>query len=155
MEGIQVRALDRLTATAFQPLLTASLDEGYTFLQKLWDEYQDGSNRFDGMGGVLLGVYEDEQLVAVGGIHRDPYLDQPNIGRVRHVYVMPTVRRRGIGEQLMHALIAYARPSFHFLTLRTPTAHADQFYRAVGFSVEARFAEATHWIAITEDAENV
>lgn len=144
----RIQNLDILEAETFQPLLDASIGEGYTFVQKLWDEYQDGTNRFNQPGAVLLSVYEGEQLIGVGGVHPDPYLKQGNVGRIRHVYVMPTHRRSGVGRRLMNALIEHARQSFEFLTLRTHTAHADAFYVALGFSREPRFAEATHWLEL-------
>jgi GNAT superfamily N-acetyltransferase len=139
-----------LTEEALQPILAASLNEGYKFIKTLWDEYVSGKTRFDADGAALYGVYNDGTLVAIGGVHRDPYLDRPNIGRIRHVYVMPEARRNGVGRRLMTALINHSRGNFAFLTLRTPTEHADAFYVSVGFSREPRFEQATHWLSLEE-----
>ncbi|MDX2161041.1 MAG: GNAT family N-acetyltransferase [bacterium] len=131
------------------PLLAASLAEGYTFLQRLWNDYHSGTARYDAPGAALLAaVTPAGDLTAVGGVHRDPYLDQPQIGRIQHVYVLPAARRHGVGRLLMAGLIDHARPQFALLTLRTPTAHGDAFYRALGFSTEPRFDQATHWLAL-------
>lgn len=145
-----IRPVLSLTEEALQPILAASLNEGYKFIQTLWDEYVSGKARFDAAGAALYGVYKDGTLAAIGGVHRDPYLDRPDIGRIRHVYVMPEDRRTGVGRRLMTALINHSRENFAFLTLRTPTAHADAFYVSLGFSREPRFEQATHWLSLEE-----
>ena len=144
----EIRHVLSLTEAELQPILAASLDEGYKFIQTLWDEYISGKTRFDADGAALIGVYVDGTLAAIGGVHRDPYLGQPDIGRIRHVYVMPDLRRTGVGRRLMAALIGHSRENFAFLTLRTPTAHADAFYVSLGFSREPRFEHATHWLSL-------
>jgi GNAT superfamily N-acetyltransferase len=145
---LDIRITDSLDENELQPLMKASVDEGYDFIQKLWDEYQSGVNRFDAQGAVLIGVYDGDTLIGIGGIHPDPYLKLATIGRVRHVYVLPEHRREGVGRLLMNALIEHARKQFEFLTLRTPTTHGDAFYTALGFSSEARFEQASHWMAL-------
>ena len=144
----ETRLITLLTQATLQPILAASLNEGYKLIQTLWDEYASGKTRFDTDGAALYGIYADEALVAIGGVHRDPYLDRPDVGRIRHVYVMPDLRRNGVGRQLMAALIDHSREHFTFLTLRTPTAHADAFYVSLGFSREPRFDHATHWLPL-------
>lgn len=149
-ENEVVRPVLSLTEEALQPILAASIIENYKFIQTLWDEYVSGKTRFDAGGAALYGVYMGGVLVAIGGIHRDPYLNRPDIGRIRHVYVMPEQRRTGVGRRLMATLISHSRENFAFLTLRTPTAHADAFYVSLGFSREPRFEQATHWLALEE-----
>lgn len=146
MPSIQIHPIQKLQPEAWQTLLKASLDEGYDFIQKLCDDYEAGTNRFDAPGAILLGIYLNDQLIAVGGIHPDPYLQITTVGRVRHVYVLPEYRRRGIGKELMLALIRHARKNFGTLTLRTPTAHGNSFYKSLGFTDEPRFKDATHWL---------
>jgi GNAT superfamily N-acetyltransferase len=147
----RIQIIASLTHDDLLPLLTASLSEGYDFVQKLWDEYQSGANRYDKDGAVLLGGYLEDGLWAIGGLHRDPYLNQPDIGRIRHVYVLPSARRMGIGRQLVTALIEHSRAHFRILTLRTPTAHGDAFYRSLGFSTQLVYAEATLWLGLGAD----
>ena len=143
-----IRPVLSLKQDELQPLLVSSLDEGYKLIQTLWDEYVSGKARFDADGAVLYGIYVDGALVAIGGVHRDPYLNRPDIGRIRHVYVMPEVRRTGVGWRLMAALIDHSRDHFAFLTLRTLTAHGDAFYVSLGFSREPCFEHATHWLSL-------
>ena len=130
------------------PLLTESRAEGHHFVDRLVDEFVDGRNRFDQPGEALYSVYTDGQLVAVGGLNRDPYLSDEKAGRVRHVYVLPAFRRQGVGRLLMQAIIAAARSShFRLLTLRTVNPAADQFYRALGFRSDSDVEEATHHLS--------
>lgn len=145
---VDLKSMKLTAPTDLEPLLRSSLDEGYTFLQRMWDEYQSGLSRFDDSGAALIGVYDTHQLIAIGGIHRDPYLNQPEIGRIQHVYVLPAYRRAGIGQRLVAALIAQARAQFTVLTLRTLTSHGDAFYRSLGFSAEPPYADATHWMRL-------
>jgi GNAT superfamily N-acetyltransferase len=148
MVHADLRVIDPTSEASFPDLLRASLDEGYGFVQKLYDEYQSGVNRFDAPGALLLGALTEPQLIGVGGVHPDPYLDDPGIGRVRHLYVLPAMRRAGVGRRLMDALIGQSSAYFRLLTLRTLNPEADLFYRALGFSAEPRYTDATHWLAL-------
>ena len=143
-----LHTIDSLTEHAFAPLLRASLDEGYTFVQSLYDDYQAGRNRFDQPGAVLLAAVLDGNWIAIGGVHPDTYLNQSHIGRIRHVYVLSAYRRTGVGRQLVTALIDHAGRQFTLLTLRTLTAHGDAFYVSLGFTRDNRFSQATHWLEI-------
>lgn len=141
-----VQTVDTLRLVELQPLLTSSIEEGYSFVQRLWDEYQAGINRFDQCGACLLATYEESQLIAIGGVHPDPYLNDAAIGRIRHVYVLPVFRRTGIGGELVKMLMAGSAGTFRIFTLRTMTDHGQAFYTRLGFSDVPRFEQATHWL---------
>lgn len=145
---MRIHLITKLTLTDLRPLLDASLAEGYTFIQKLWDEYDTGAITFREKGAGLLGITDETQLIGIGGVHADPYLQMPTIGRIRHVYVLPAHRRQGIGRQLVEGLIAHAAHQFTILTLRTQTEQGRDFYRVLGFSEEPRFENATHWLEL-------
>ena len=142
----QIQAITQPKAEEFNPLIEASMAEGYNFVQKLWDEYRSGENDFRGQGDILLGIYDDNQLVGVGGVHRDPYLNLLTVGRIRHVYVLPEHRRGGVGKMLVQALIDHGTSYFTTFTLRTMTDHGQAFYTALGFHHEPRYENATHWL---------
>ncbi len=116
------------------PLVDESEREGFRFLARLRREFDDGTNRFDAPGEALLGCRRGAQLVAVGGLNRDPWSPEPRAGRLRHLYVRPASRRSGVGRILVDALMAAARPHFGVLLLRTDTAAAARFYEALGFA---------------------
>lgn len=143
---MNLQPITTLTLVMLQPLLDSSVEEGYDFIQRLWDEYQSGKTTFSEPGAVLLGIFEENQFMAIGGLHPDTYLNSPDIGRIRHIYVLPAYRRHGIGKQLVQALITQGSDRFKIITLRTLTEHGQAFYKSLGFSDQARFASATHWL---------
>lgn len=125
------------------PLVEESQREGFRFLVRLRREFQDGGNRFDAPGEALLGCRRGAELVAVGGLNRDPYSPEPRVGRLRHLYVAAAHRRGGAGRMLVAALVEAARPHFDVLHLRTDTEAAARFYEAVGFAPVSS-SHATH-----------
>jgi hypothetical protein len=125
------------------PLVEESEREGFRFLARLRQEFEDGRNRFDAPGEALLGCYRGAGLVAVGGLNQDPYSPEPRVGRLRHLYVSPAYRRRRVGRMLVDALVAAARPHFGVLLLRTDTPAAARFYETLGFAAVA-LPYATH-----------
>lgn len=143
-----VSPIRELHPETLKPLLDESLSEGYNFVQTLSDEYQSGANRFETAGAALLGVYAQGHMIGIGGVHQDPYLQRADVGRIRHVYVLNTYRRHGIGRLLLGALVEHARQHFSVLTLRTNTPDAAAFYEAIGFSTAPRFHDATHWMEL-------
>lgn len=148
MDRYEVRPLGAPPWPGLDVLVGASAGEGFRFLRRLREEYERGENRFDGDGEVLLGVFRGAELVAVGGLNRDPYGGRPAAGRVRHVYVLPSHRRAGVGRALVQALAARALPWFDELVLRTDTAAAARFYQALGFVPDSRVTGATHRLAL-------
>ena len=148
MQDIKITQLHRLPLDDLQPLLEESRQQGFEFLDRLVDEYEEGTNRFDQPGEGLYGVYNDRELIAIGGLNRDPYFRQSDVGRVRHVYVLSAWRRKGIGERLVQHIVEEAQGHYRLLTLRTMTAEADQFYRAIGFQTEPEIDNATHHLTL-------
>ena len=138
-----VRLFD-LPASDFQPLLSASRTENHRFVDRLVDEYADGSNRFALPGEALYAAYADETLVGIGGLNRDPYVAQVDAGRVRHLYVLEEWRNRGIGRRLMEQIVDEARDHFSVLALRTFSPDAGRFYIAIGFEAVSDDEAVTH-----------
>ena len=139
-----IRQMDDLPLVELEPLRVESRAQGHRFVDRLADDYADGSNRFNQLGEALFGVYADGQLVAIGGLNRDPYLPDANAGRVRHLYVLTAFRRQGAGWLLMQTIIDAARPHFRLLTLRTVNPAADAFYRKLGFRTQPTLDSTTH-----------
>lgn len=125
-------------------LLGESLADGHHLVKRLVDEWDDGSNRFDRPGEIALGARLGGKLVGVGGLNRDPYLEDPAVGRIRHLYVSPGARRQGVGRSLVVALVDAARPTFRRVRLRTSQPEASLLYQALGFEETGDEPNATH-----------
>ena len=100
----------------FAQLKEESEREGFRFLTKLSANWQAGKNRFDQKGECLFGAFSDlssdltsglsfdsekDSLLGIGGLNQDPYLKDPAVGRVRHVYVTSRARRLGLGRKIV------------------------------------------------------
>jgi GNAT superfamily N-acetyltransferase len=119
-------------------LLELSHKEAFGAVGVLRDQWLDGSNRFGGPGEALLEARTNEGgLLGVCGLNIDPYLRDPQTGRLRHLFVHPSFRRRGIATTLVAECIRLARPSFTRLRLRTDRDDAMGFYAAFGFRPSA------------------
>jgi GNAT superfamily N-acetyltransferase len=129
-------------------LLGESQAEGYDHIRRLIDHWADGANRFDGPGEALFGVFCGGVLAGVGGLNHDPYVADTHVGRVRHVYILPALRRRGAGAALIARIIAEARPAFARLQLRAARGEASFFYEALGFVPVSGDAVATHRVEL-------
>lgn len=149
---LEIRTIEDLREVNAKDLVAESEAQGYRFLRRLVDQYEDGSNRFDQQGEVLYGVFDPRgKLVAIGGLNRDPYSTKEGIGRLRRFYIAESVRREGLGTKLLQAIIDYAKDNFSELVVRTDSSSADAFYRANGFSGEVGLPDVTHRIVLEKD----
>ncbi len=130
-------------------LLSESRREGYDFFETLIEEWSSGTNRYDGAGEILVGCFDRDQLVAVGGLNRDPFAGLPEVGRIRRVYVLSAWRNRGVGRALVSHLIDEARKSFRCVRLRAENADAARLYERMGFSPIPN-PDATHILHFEE-----
>ena len=126
-----IRKIERLPEQ-IRMLEAQAIAEGFRFLTRLITEWDDHANRFDQPGECLLGVFCEGQLVAVGGLNRDPYAP-PGTGRLRRIYVAPAVRGRNVGKALVQQLLDHARAQFQSVRLSTDTPEAAAFYLRCGF----------------------
>jgi GNAT superfamily N-acetyltransferase len=117
--------------------------QGFQFLTTLEQEWQSGANRFAAPGEGLFGGFDGPELIAIGGLNRDPFLDDPAVGRIRRVYVRAGSRRLGVGTQLVKRLLAEARPHFQSVRLRAVTPDAARLYETLHFRPIADL-RATH-----------
>lgn len=129
---------------ALEALVAESEQQGLRFVRRLVDEWTSGANRFDRPGEALFIARGDGHVVGVCGLNVDPYAADPSVGRVRHLYVRVADRRRGVGRQLVAAVIDAARGRFARLGLSTVNAAAAQLYERMGFRRTADVAGCTH-----------
>ena len=136
--------LHELVDAEVQPLLRASEAEGFDFVRRVVTEWRDGKQRFAAPGEALLGSRVDGHLVALCGLMRDPYLDDPEVGRLRNLYVLPERRGLGLGASLTRRVLELAPPAFRLLRLRAVDARAARLYERFGFRPVTALASCTH-----------
>ena len=134
---------DRLP-DGFSDLLADSVADGHAFIDRLQAEWVSGQNRFDARGERLVAADMAGRLAGIGGLNIDPYVSGPRSGRIRHLYVHRSLRRRGIAEAILANLIAHAGDNFDLLSLRTANPAADLFYCRAGFARVGDNAFVTH-----------
>jgi GNAT superfamily N-acetyltransferase len=141
---VEIRRLQELSHAEIESLVRESSGEGFRFIERLVAEWEAGRERFDRAGAVLLGAFDGPALLAIGGLTPDPYGGVPGVGRLRHIYVSASVRRRGVGRQLVAALESWATAYYRVLVLRTDTAAAASFYEGLGYRALPPGGTATH-----------
>jgi ribosomal protein S18 acetylase RimI-like enzyme len=139
-----IEPLREAPAQALGALLAESEQSGLGFVRRLVDEWTSGANRFGRPGEVLLVARTSGRAVGVCGLNIDPYAAEPNVGRVRHLYVLAGYRRLGIGGGLVTAVIEAARGPFDRLHLRTANPAAARLYERLGFRPCAGARNCTH-----------
>jgi ribosomal protein S18 acetylase RimI-like enzyme len=151
VDGVPVEEVRELDVLTLNPLLEASVAEGFALVQRLVNDWASGSNRFDRPGEALLLARRGGAIVGVCGLNRDPYANDPHTGRLRHLYVAAAHRRQGIGCVLVEETVARAMKSFALLALRTDSPQAAAFYEALGFARTTELPSSTHRLDLTAD----
>lgn len=121
--------------------------EGFRFLDRLAAEFESGANTFTKKGEALFEARNDDVLVGIGGLNRDPYVASVvglGVGRIRRLYVEPRSRRLGVARLIMAAIEQSARASFASLRLRTDTEQGALFYSGLGYTAVANDDKASH-----------
>jgi GNAT superfamily N-acetyltransferase len=145
---VDISRIDNLCIRAIQPLLDSSLNEGFHFLKRLIDDWVSGTNRFDRRGEALFIAACEGLVVGICGLNRDPYTGDASVARLRHLYVMPTQRHRGIGRSLVVHTIEFARQHFRIIRLRTDSPAAASFYERIGFKALLE-PDSTHHVELS------
>ena len=145
--------IERLTGALtpdLDALLTESEREGLRLVRRLVDEWTTSTNRFDHPGEALFAARVGERLVGVCGLNVDPYAGQPEVGRVRHLYVFAAYRRLGVGRLLVEAVLEAARGRFGLLRLRTANPAAARLYESLGFRPAAGRPDCSHLLELSD-----
>ncbi len=117
-------------------------NEGISFITTMIDEWNSGKNNFMKDGEVLFGAYIHNECIGIVGINIDPYTDNPNLGRVRHLYVSPQFRGQGVGRQILKRIIHHAELHFTDIRLYTNNNIASGLYETSGFQPSKKYKES-------------
>jgi len=151
--GVETTRLTSLPA-GLEVLSNEADARGHRFLRRLIEEWNSGTNRFDGQGEAIFGAMVRGRLVGIGGLNSDPYSRDPGVGRVRHLYVLEAFKRQGVGRHLLEAIVAVAPGAFNELRLRTDSEQAARFYERFGFR-RINCEASTHALTIEAKAAQV
>ncbi|RFB11421.1 GNAT family N-acetyltransferase [Bacillus sp. HNG] len=149
MGKYEVKQINNLLNYDVDSLVKQSKEESYRFVERLINDYKNGSNTFDHYGEGLFGMFNEEGvLVAIGGLNKDPFLNEQYIGRLRRFYVSKECRRSGIGSLLVKRIIDEAKRYYKILVLHTDTEQADKFYCAIGFTKGNLYPNSSHYMEL-------
>jgi GNAT superfamily N-acetyltransferase len=141
---LELERLHESPAGGLGALIAESEAAGLRFVRRLAEEWASGANRFDRPGEALLVARIAGDVVGVCGLNVDPYVAEPRVGRVRHLYVLAAHRRQGVGRQLVNKVIETARDRFERLRLRTVNPEAARLYENLGFRRSVGGRDCTH-----------
>jgi GNAT superfamily N-acetyltransferase len=116
----------------FGALRGEAASEGFGFLDRLTERWRDGGYCGDAQASLWV-VQANGGLIAVGAQTEDEYDPSPLHRRIRHFYVLPQMRRQGVGRTLAHRLIDDGFDLAPRLHLRATHALSTAFWEAVGF----------------------
>lgn len=147
-----VRTLIADDAVAYQALRLAALQESSASFSSSYSEERDrtvaqvGAFLSGSAERIVLGAFDDNELVGVCGLGREPSLKRRHMGFIRGMYVVPPFRRRGVGRRLLRVALdrAVAWSDVEQLTLvvtATNTA-AVALYEEFGFIAFGRAPRA-------------
>ncbi|MGG0662810.1 GNAT family N-acetyltransferase [Viridibacillus arvi] len=147
MEKYEIKQINNLLNFDIDGLVKQSKADGFRFVERLVNDYKNGSNTFNHIGEGLFGVFNEEGvLVAIGGLNKDPFSNEQSIGRLRRFYVSKAYRRNGIGSLLVKRIIDEAKKYYKIIVLHTDTEQADKFYSSIGFSKKTLYPNSSHFM---------
>ena len=142
---MQILEIKDLKKESIEHLVELSKNEGFNFLIRLVNEWGNGKNRFEGEHEELYKVILDGEIIGIGGINKNPYIEDEKEGRLRRFYIHPNYRKRRIGTRLIKKIIEDYKLKYEKLTLRTDNEIASRFYESLGFKkVEDKMELNTH-----------
>ncbi len=145
LKDMHIQQIENLMKYEFKYLVQESKEEGFKFLQKLINEYENELNTFNKSGECLYGIFQGEKLIGIGGLNADPYTENNKIGRLRRFYIAKDYRRIGLGKLLLNKLLSHAEKYFKVVVLHTDTKQGDVFYTANGFVKREVYKRSSHY----------
>ncbi len=107
--------------------------EGFHFVSRTLYEWNSGINNFSKPGEFFYGIFFKDKCVGIGGLNIDPYTDNPNLGRVRHLYISKKHRCKGLAKLLLKEIIKTGKGKFNQIRLYTNNPVAANLYENFGF----------------------
>ncbi|MFD1135987.1 GNAT family N-acetyltransferase [Paenibacillus shunpengii] len=145
MKEIKILKIDRLEVHEIRQLVESSQNEGFRHLSRLVNEYITGINTFSQEGEALfIAVYRSE-CIGICGLNQETSI-KSEIGRIRRLYVKPEYRNKGIGRELLNAVVKFGEPYYKRLVLKTDNEKASAFYKVHGFKETDGVDNQSHYM---------
>lgn len=135
--SVSVHLLTRFPPIGFGQLRAEAEAEGFGHVERLAEQWEDRSQRFQLDGEALFAALSNDRLSGVGGITHDPVLPPTLALRVRRFYVRPEGRRQGVGRALLRRVVQHGLRHAPVLVVNAPTPLAAAFYEGCGFTAVA------------------
>ena len=125
-------------------LVDAGITEGHRFLDQIQEYWERPWSHYADPRAFMLLAWQGAETVGIAGVTVDPYAGDPLTGRLKHVYVIPGARRRGVAEALVCSALAEAQGRWRRLRLRTADPAAARLYERLGFRSSPGEPDSTH-----------
>ncbi|MDY0393974.1 hypothetical protein ACFSMW_16105 [Virgibacillus halophilus] len=80
MGEYEIEQVINLLSYDLETLVKQSKEEGFRFVERLLNDYKNGSNMFSHCGEGIFGVFNNEGvIVAIGGLNKDLFSNEHNI----------------------------------------------------------------------------
>lgn len=131
----------------------ALLDSPLAFASSLEDDHSSNLEKIreylqQGPDSVIFGAFIEE-LVGMAGLYRERHKKSSHKAHLWGMYVSPEHRRKGLGIQLVRAVINHAKtlPGVEYIHLSVSSAapEAKHLYESVGFSIWGTESDALRY----------
>jgi GNAT superfamily N-acetyltransferase len=141
-DNLQILPVTGELPQGFEALLAEASRQGHQFVERFHSARRRGGERYAVPNEGVFAAFLDGHLAGIAAMGVDPYLSDPDIGRLRHVFVVRAARRKGVAAALVETCLDRGR-GFRVIRLRTHNPDAARLYERLGFAPVA-LKDASH-----------
>ncbi|MEI6352757.1 MAG: GNAT family N-acetyltransferase [Candidatus Nomurabacteria bacterium] len=133
MKNYEIIEIKDSNILEIQEIANETSQDNYNFVQRTIDEWKNNTNKFSKIGEKLWGIIIDNKIIGIGGLNKDPFIEDEKVGKVRHIYISKQYRGFGLSKILLNLIIEKAKENFTTLRLSTNNPIASSVYESLGF----------------------